>query len=255
MNKRIDLTKTNGFPYSQDMLDFMQQSYRDAIGAIARSFGSLVIVTGVADMGTDWGNGWVAINGELMPFVGGVKAARVIVTETSATEVFEDTSVQNVYFTKQAVLAGAGGNAFADFVRLSTVQQLTLDIQTLFTTTGNKANKVQSAWQNFAFNSPWQAQNFPVKYRINDFGMVSFKGELWSNGTVITGANQLIATLPVGFRPASQSAFALNLFDGTSSRMLGLLTIDANGNVYINPNNPTTTMSSIKLDGIHFYID
>jgi hypothetical protein len=181
MNKRIDLTKTDGFPFTQDMFDFMQQSYRDAIAALASAQGPLVIVTGVADLGADWGSGWVVIAGELMPFVGGTKAARVIVTETTGTEVFEDTGVETVYFTKQAVLAGAGGNLFADFVRIKTQAQVKADLDSLFTTIANKANAAQGAWTNLTLANGWAAGTHTPQYRINQFGKVEFRGSVDSS--------------------------------------------------------------------------
>jgi hypothetical protein len=125
MNKRIDFTKLEGINFTQDLLDFLQSSYRDAIGAIAQSYGPLVIVSGVDDLGTDWGNGWMCINGELLPFVGGTKAARVIIQEAIAAEEFGDGNSKNVYFTRTANLAGSGGNAFADFVRVDGIAKST----------------------------------------------------------------------------------------------------------------------------------
>lgn len=124
MYKRIDLTKIGGFPVTQDVLDFLQKSYRDCFAGLAAQFGNLVIISGVADLGANWGDGWVVIGGELMPFVGGTKAARVIVQEDSANETFGDTLVKTVYYTKTARLAAAGGDAFTDFVRLRTARSL-----------------------------------------------------------------------------------------------------------------------------------
>jgi hypothetical protein len=250
MNKRIDLTKTDGFPYTQDMLDFMQQSYRDAFGAIANSLGPLVIVTGVDDLGAAWGSGWVSIAGELMPFIGGTKAARVIVTETTGTEVFEDTVVETVYFTKQAVLAGAGGNAFADFVRLKTNAQIKTDLDTLFS---GKADRNQIAWQNFSLNTPWILQGHQPRFRKNEFGEVAFAGGIASNGVVIGAPNRVITTLPLGFRPLNQVSFSLLNFDG-ANYVTNRLSVNSTGAVLI-VNASGTVVDDLKLDTVRFYID
>ena len=97
MYKRIDFTKLEGIATYQDTLDFLQLSYRDAISAIAKAFGSRVIVTGVTDLGTTYSDGWVVIDGELMPFAGGLKTDRIITEELTDTEIFGDGSVQTVY--------------------------------------------------------------------------------------------------------------------------------------------------------------
>jgi len=132
MYKDIDFPKVDGFPFDQETFDFMQDGYKDAIDAVAAAYGDLVIVSGVPDLGASWGNGWVVVGGELLPFIGGIKAARIIVQEAIENAVFENTQSKPVYFTRTAVLASSGGNLFADFVRLTTFKKLTTDIDTIF---------------------------------------------------------------------------------------------------------------------------
>lgn len=132
MHKDIDFPKVDGFPFDQETFDFMQDGYKDAIAAVAAAYGDLVIVSGVADLGPSWGNGWVVVGGELLPFIGGTKAARVIVQQMIENAVFENTASKPVYFTRTAVLASSGGNLFTDFVRLTTFKKLTTDIDLIF---------------------------------------------------------------------------------------------------------------------------
>lgn len=132
MHKDIDFPKVDGFPFDQETFDFMQDGYKDAIAAVAAAYGDLVIVSGVADLGASWGNGWVVVGGELLPFIGGTKAARVIVQQMIENAVFENTASKPVYFTRTAVLASSGGNLFTDFVRLTTFKKLTTDIDLIF---------------------------------------------------------------------------------------------------------------------------
>lgn len=131
MYKRIDFTKLEGLATYQDTLDFLQTSYRDAISAVARAFGDKVIVTGVDDQGASYGDGWVVIAGELMPFVGGLKTTQVIVEEITDTEVFGDNSVQTVYFTRRARLGNTGGYAFTDFIRVNTMAAISEGLKSL----------------------------------------------------------------------------------------------------------------------------
>lgn len=124
MNKRIDFTKNGGFPYTQDVFAFMQESFRDSIGGLASGKGDLVIVTGIQDLGTTYSDGWVIISGELMPFVGGLKQSQVLVEEITADETFGDDVVKTVYYTKRAKLGNTGGTPIASFVRQKTINEL-----------------------------------------------------------------------------------------------------------------------------------
>ncbi|MBO9200591.1 MULTISPECIES: hypothetical protein [Niastella] len=137
MYKRIDFSKLEGLATYQDTLDFLQVSYREAISAIAKAFGSKVIVTGITDQGTTFSDGWVVIDGELMPFAGGLKTDRIVVEEISDTEIFNDGSIQTVYYTKRAKLGITGGFAFSDFVRVDTLSAISLGLKNLITAHNN----------------------------------------------------------------------------------------------------------------------
>jgi hypothetical protein len=132
MYKRIDFNKLGGLATYQDTLDFLQASYRDSISAIAKAFGSKVIVSGVTDQGSNtYSDGWVVIDGELMPFDGGLKSPRVIVNEVSGTELFGDGSTQTVYFTRRATMGITGGFAFSDFIRVDTMSAISEGLKNL----------------------------------------------------------------------------------------------------------------------------
>lgn len=128
MNKRLDLTQLEGLGFTQDMLDFMQTCYRDAFAALALHFGDLVIISGVTVAGGNYTDGWVAINGELLPFVGGLIAPNIIIEEITAQEGFADGINRTVYFTRRAKLANSGGNPFVNFVRLKTTKTITTEL-------------------------------------------------------------------------------------------------------------------------------
>lgn len=142
MYKRIDFTKLEGLAVYQDTLDFLQLSYRDTISAIARAFGSKVIVTGVTDLGANYSDGWVVIDGELLPFVGGLKSGRIIIEELTDTEVFGDNTTQTVYFTRRAKLGVTGGYAFTDFIRVDTIAAIGEGLKSLL----NAYNNLQTAF-------------------------------------------------------------------------------------------------------------
>lgn len=142
MYKRIDFSKLEGLATYQDTLDFLQISYREAISAIAKAFGSRVIVTGVTDQGASYSDGWVVIDGELMPFVPGLKTDRVVVEELTDTEIFNNGSIQTVYYTKRAKLGNIGGYPFTDFIRIDTMSAISVGLKNLITA----HNNLQSAF-------------------------------------------------------------------------------------------------------------
>lgn len=144
MYKRIDFNQLQGLAVYQDTLDFLQTSYREACGAIASVLGDYVIISGVTDQGTTYSNGWVAINGELLPFVGGLKAPQVIIEELTDTEVFSDDTNKTVYYTRRAKLGNSGGYAIANFVRLQTLKELKASIEAEATARANADTTLQN---------------------------------------------------------------------------------------------------------------
>jgi hypothetical protein len=124
MYKYVDFTQLEGFPFTQDTLKFLQESYREEFAAIAGFMGDNVIMSGVADLGADWGDGWVCIAGELLPFVGGTKAAQIVIEETTAAKVFGDGSSKDVWITRVAKSGVAGGTDHTSFVRLDTLKAM-----------------------------------------------------------------------------------------------------------------------------------
>jgi hypothetical protein len=117
--KSIDLTQLNGLATYQDTLDFMQKGIVESCGAIAAAFGNLVVLSGCVDNGTGITDGWMAVNGEILPFVGGPKGAtpQIIIEELTDTEVFADTVVRTVYYTRRARIGVTGGIDYATLKR------------------------------------------------------------------------------------------------------------------------------------------
>jgi hypothetical protein len=120
MNKVEQLTNLGGFPMTQYTLDFMQQSYRDALGALAKLVGDAVIVSGMEDTGSNVANGWISFNGELIPFTGGPKQSTWIIEDVTEDRLFADQVNRTVYFTRRARFA-AGGTNYSNLQRIETL--------------------------------------------------------------------------------------------------------------------------------------
>lgn len=120
MEKKIDFTKSGGFPLDQGVLDFMQGAYVNAITALACLVGDNVILSGVENNGTTIANGFVCMGGEVLPFTGGsATVTKVKVEETTENLVFEDLSQKPVLITRRAKLDASGTINFSSFTRVS----------------------------------------------------------------------------------------------------------------------------------------
>lgn len=123
---RIDLSNLGGFPFEQDTLAFMQDSYKDMFASVAALCGNKTIISGVVKSGGVVSDGWISYNGEIIKFVGGVYADQVVITDapdaTQAT--FEDATQRDVYFTKTATCGAVGDFAFTDLVSLPGLQNI-----------------------------------------------------------------------------------------------------------------------------------
>jgi hypothetical protein len=131
-NKRVDFGNLGGFPLTQDVLAYMQSSYRDAISGLARVCGSNVIVSSMEDNGTVISDGWIVVDGELMPFIGGPKQSTFIIIDDNSGETFEDGIARTVYFSRYARF-GSGGKAFSELFRLSGITALQQGLTSLNT--------------------------------------------------------------------------------------------------------------------------
>lgn len=214
MHKRVDLTLLEGINFTQDLLDYMQSSYKEALAAFAISQGDNVIMSGVVDEGATYSNGWVVIAGEVLPFVGGLKAAKIIIEQTIAQEQFDDGSSKNVYYTRVAKCASAGGTDFTAFVRLPTIKA----IGEAFSTKVNKSGDTITGALNV--NGGVQTDNVVTKEKklvVNNWNMVTTPMYPLVHGldaSKILGVEILVQDNVVGYFTRLDSAFPAVAFSG-----------------------------------------
>lgn len=132
----VNFTKTGGFPLTQNAMEYIQQSYNDVLEAVARMAGQYVIVTGVTETAPNvYSNGWVAIEGQFMPFIGGVNSGFVSITPAYSGLTFRDGSTPIVY-TSYTATFGVSGIPFGNFKYL-TLESLKAEIDAAATTANN----------------------------------------------------------------------------------------------------------------------
>lgn len=105
MNK-TNFNQTGGFPLKTERLDELQKAYEifNAFGAIA---GNLVIISGCQINGTSVSDGYVYIDGELLPFKAGFISANVIIVENVSSKEFESGELKPVHFERFATFGTA----------------------------------------------------------------------------------------------------------------------------------------------------
>jgi len=106
MNK-IDFTQTGGFPFDQSTLDFLQDSILLA-GQLATAIGDRAILSGCIVAGSNAGNGYMVIDGEILPFTGGVIEDKVIIIEADNDLTYEDGTPRPVVKTRYATFGDDG---------------------------------------------------------------------------------------------------------------------------------------------------
>lgn len=134
MHKSLDLTKLGGVYAYQDSLKFMQEGYGGALDGLAAGLGNKFVLSGCVDSGAAVTDGWVCINGEIMPFVGGAMPGtpKVLVTTTITKELYDDGLEKDFYTSKVASLVSVGDFDYVELQRLPGIKgimQSLLDVQ------------------------------------------------------------------------------------------------------------------------------
>lgn len=122
----IDFTKNGGADVSQNVLAFMQDSYVQALAAIAKLVGSKTILHGVELSAGVVSDGWIAYNGELVRFVGGTHAAKVVINTTPTGRVYADNVTRDMLFEVTATCGSVGLFDFSELRRLGPMTDIWL---------------------------------------------------------------------------------------------------------------------------------
>ena len=132
------IVSATGFPGTNKTLRFIQDAFREPLGALAQLAGNKTIITGVVVDNTNpanvvVSNGFISYNGEIIPFVGGSYANTVTIIEAFEnvnynTDANDDTVVDSLpaYRTIYAK-CGTGGIDifnFSELAPLKTIKEL-----------------------------------------------------------------------------------------------------------------------------------
>jgi hypothetical protein len=125
MNKRIDLTNLGGYPLAQEDLEWLQSSYRNAFAGLASMIGDKVIVSGMVQAGGNVTNGWISLNGELLPFIGGtIGLGGYVIEQTETPLVFDDGVSKNVLIERVAKFSAGGTYQYSELSRPGKIKNI-----------------------------------------------------------------------------------------------------------------------------------
>lgn len=261
MNK-LRTNYDGGMPLELDDIRFEQLAVREGFTAILSQIpvlnasGYILSGCAVTDLGASYlvGAGWVYISGEIYKVdehevtKGSAGCHYVFAIEVTydpdGGETFEDTSVYDTYEVRKAKVIVNTDNPFTEvsYVQMESESGL-LRLRNLiimsFTDTETAWNSVGGSGMP-AFEQSWQnLANEPVAFKKDPLGAIWLQGVAERNGS----ADNLVFTLPSGYRPTQQITFTDMLGGSFNS-----VTILANGQV--------TVPSGIycNLNGITFKI-
>lgn len=120
----LNFNQQGGFPIDTNILDNMQQAYK-LFNCLAFLAGDRAIISGCVVNGNNTSSGHVSINGEILPFEGGITTSKVIIVTEVVELLFED-QVSRPVVTKKTVRFGSGPGElnWSDFKRVFPANQV-----------------------------------------------------------------------------------------------------------------------------------
>lgn len=180
MNRRIDLSKLGGLPFTQKDMEWLQVSYRGALSALANLCGDMIIISGMTEGGGSVTAGWIAKDGELIPFAAGaIGSGEFSISESSVNRTFNDGNTYPIRFEKIAQFSAGGAYSYADLKRIDTLKLGLVPAGLISMWSGSIAN-IPAGWAlcNGANGTPDLSGKFIVGYKAGDadYGAVANTG-------------------------------------------------------------------------------
>jgi hypothetical protein len=166
-----------GFPGTNQTWRFIQDAWREPLNALALLAGDKTVVTGCIVAGGSMGNGYIVLNGEILPFQAGAIGENItmikdIINVDYDVDIDSDGNLDNLpaYESRYLRFGSDGENTFpySELKRLQTIQQLsdyqlpdylTAPIYVAFTTALlNKLNGIEAGAQ-VNVQSNWNVTN------------------------------------------------------------------------------------------------
>lgn len=191
----IDFLKYTEFPVSAETYSFMQDMIR-MVGRLASIAGNNVILSGCNESGLTISAGYVIIDGEILPFVGGTKTTYVIIDESKTGVQVYDTSYEGLYTSRNVKFGtGTGQVEWASFKRVSDILALASSLSSLAESFSGHVSDHRVDWSkvdNKPSSYPPSSHNHVIA-EISDFpaGIAKYCGEFTATGTPTKVAGEM----------------------------------------------------------------
>lgn len=117
----LNFDNEGGLMTFQEVLSFMQVAYTDVLGHLAGFIGNNVIISGCEVVAGNISGGVVIINGEVLPFEGGVNTGYMTIQEDVTNMLYQVGGSKPFYVARKMVPA-VSGVAVESLIRLSTIK-------------------------------------------------------------------------------------------------------------------------------------
>jgi hypothetical protein len=124
--KRIDFTRLGGADVSQNVYEHLQSSFSEPLAALARLAGNKTILYGVEVSAGVVSDGWISYNGELIRFIGGTYAAKVVIATTPSARVYADGVSKDMLYETTATCGAVGAFNFSELEPLQPIADMWL---------------------------------------------------------------------------------------------------------------------------------
>lgn len=127
---KINFLLKDNFPFSNKTADKLQEQ-NELLAKLTSIGGDNYIVSGCVDTGGVVSDGFIVVDGELLPFVGGALKTYLTIVETSEDVTAFGEEYPDAYINRHVELSDAGAYAFSDFTQVKTNQELFESIQVI----------------------------------------------------------------------------------------------------------------------------
>ena len=137
----INWVQTGGLPVKGERLQEMQTAYStfNELGYLA---GNFTIISGCLVSGTNVGDGYVFINGEVLKFKGGFISESVIIIQNESAKEFENGEVKAMHFERYATFGTAENSwLWSEFKRPFETKSIPPDLIAQLEAIGGKEDK------------------------------------------------------------------------------------------------------------------
>lgn len=120
---KINFLAKDDFPATSDDFDRLQNA-TNMVATLALLGGANYILSGCTDDGLNIKSGMIVINGEILPFQGGLKKDKITIQETKTTLEAFDELYPEAYIDRVAIFSDEGQYNWSDFKQILSNSQL-----------------------------------------------------------------------------------------------------------------------------------